>query len=75
MFDTQEYKIEFTDGTNEKYQANVIAKNMFAQVESKGNQFLLLQEITNHKKDNSTIPISNGTIHGANEQEKPKITT
>jgi hypothetical protein len=48
---------------------------MFAQVESKGNQFLLLQEITNHKKDNSTILISNGTIHGANGQEKPKITT
>jgi hypothetical protein len=34
-----------------------------------------LQEITDHKKDNSAISISNGMIHGANGQEKPKITT
>jgi hypothetical protein len=75
MFDTQEYEIEFTNGTHEKYQANVIAKNTVAQVDSKGNQFLLLQEITDHKKDNSAILISDGTIHGANGQEQPKITT
>ncbi|MCK7580946.1 MAG: hypothetical protein MZV65_38600 [Chromatiales bacterium] len=72
MFDTQEYEIEFTDGTHEKYQANVIAENMYAQVDSKGNQFLLLlQEITDHKRDNSAIPISDGMIHGANGQDKP----
>jgi hypothetical protein len=30
MFDTGEYEIEFTAGTHGKYQANIIAKNMFA---------------------------------------------
>jgi hypothetical protein len=75
LFDTREYEIEFTDGTNEKYQVNIIAENMFAQVDSKGNQYLLLQEITDHKKDNSTIPISDGKISSANRQSKPKITT
>jgi hypothetical protein len=34
-----------------------------------------LQEITDHKKDKSTIPISDGMIHGTNGQEKPEITT
>jgi ribosomal protein L31E len=75
LFDTREYKIKSTDGTREKYQANVIAENMFAQVDTKGNQFLLLQEITDHKSDNSAIPISEGMIHGANGEPKPKITT
>jgi hypothetical protein len=75
LFDTREYEIEFTDGTNEKYQANIIAENMFAQVDSEGNQYLLLQEITDHKKDNSAIPISDGKISSANGQSKPKITT
>jgi hypothetical protein len=75
LFDTREYEIEFTDGTHEKYQANVIAENMFAQVDSEGNQFLLLQEITDHKKDHSAIPISEGTVQGANGQAKPKVTT
>jgi hypothetical protein len=41
LFDTREYEIEFNDGTHEKYyQANVIAENMFAQVDNEGNQFL-----------------------------------
>jgi hypothetical protein len=68
-------EIEFSDGTREKYQANAIAENMFTQVNTKGNQFLLLQEITDHRSDNSVIPISEGMIHGANGQPKPKITT
>jgi hypothetical protein len=66
LFDTREYEIKFTGGTHEKYQANVIAENMFAQVDTEGSQFLLLQEITDHKSDNSAIPISEGMIHGAN---------
>jgi hypothetical protein len=28
LFYTREYEIEFTDGTHEKYQANVITENM-----------------------------------------------
>jgi hypothetical protein len=31
-----------------------------------GNQILHLQEITDHKRDNSAVPISEGTGHGAN---------
>jgi hypothetical protein len=53
----------------------VIEENMFAQVDSEGNQFLLLQEITDHKKDHSAVPISEGTVRSANGQAKPKVTT
>ena len=80
-FDTREYeRIEFADGTRDKYQANVIAENVFAQIDSEGqgNQFFLLQEVTDHKKkDHSAIPISSddGTVEGANGQPKPKVTT
>jgi hypothetical protein len=46
---------------------------VFAQVNSEGNQFLLLKEITDHKKDHTAILISGeGTVRqGANGQEKP----
>jgi hypothetical protein len=69
LFDTREYEVEFTDGTYEKYQANIIAKDMFAQVDSESNQCM------DHKKDNSATPISDGKISGANGQAKPKIMT
>jgi hypothetical protein len=75
LFDTNEYEIEFTDGTREKYQVNIIAKNMLAQVDSEGNQHLLLKEITDHKSNNSAILISKGTVCSVNGMEKPKHTT
>ena len=48
---------------------------MYAQVDNEGNQYLLLQEITDHKKDNSAIPISEGTIQNSSGTLKPKVTT
>ena len=58
FFDTREYDVEFTDGTTEKYAANVIAENMYAQVDDEGNMFQLLLEIMDHKKDGTAIDIS-----------------
>jgi len=75
LFDTREYEVEFTDGTHEKYQANIIAENMYAQVDDEGNEFLLLDEITDHKSDDSAIQIADGTVRSANGMEKPKRTT
>ena len=50
LFDTRKYDIEFTDGAIERYTVNVIAENMFAQVDEEGNMYLILQEIVDHKK-------------------------
>jgi hypothetical protein len=75
LFDTREYNIEFTDGTMEKYTANIIAENMYAQVDDEGNMFSILSEITDHKKDGTAIPISEATVTSANGTEKNKITT
>ena len=60
FFDTSEYYMEFTDGSVEKYTANVISENMFTQVEDEFNQYLLINEITDHRKDNTAILISDG---------------
>ena len=48
---------------------------MYAQVDDEGNEFILLDEITDHRSDASAIPITNGTIRSANGSEKPKKTT
>ena len=50
----------------DKYTANVIAENMFAQVDDEGNYYLLMNEITYHRKDNTAIPISDGITRGHN---------
>ena len=71
----QEYEVKFTDRTHEKYQANIIVENMYAQVDDEGNKFLLFDEITDHRSDGSAIQIVDGTIWSANSSEKPKKTT
>ena len=59
----------------ERYTANVIAKNMYAQVDDEGRQYQILREITDHKKDETAIPISQGTVRNINSTMKPKVTT
>ena len=75
FFDTREYDIEFTDGSVDKYTANVITENMFSQVDDEGNQYFLMNEITYHRKDNTSITISDGITSGHNGNESPKIIT
>jgi hypothetical protein len=54
---------------------NVIADNMYAQVDDEGNMFQLLDEIMDHKKDDTAIDIANGTVTLASGNVKPKIPT
>jgi hypothetical protein len=53
----------------------VIAENMYAQVDDESNMFQLLDEIMDHKKDDTVIDKANGTVTLANGNVKPKITT
>ena len=48
---------------------------MFAQVDSEGHHYQLLQEITDHRKDRSEIPMSDGMICLQNGTMVPKKTT
>ena len=74
LFDTREYDVEFTDGSTEKYAANIIAENMFAQVEDEGREHLIMKEIVDHKKDHVAIPISEGKSRSYSINEIPRVT-
>ena len=68
ILDMRSYKVEFPDGQTTEYSANIIAKNMYAQCDTEGNQYLLLKEIVDWKKDNSaTSPADMYVIHSMNK--------
>ena len=76
LFDTREYMVEFTDGSTKNYFANVITECMYAQIDSEGNQYQLLSEITDHRSDKkSAIPIENGSTTSCNGNRFPKTMT
>ena len=60
LFDTREYDVEFTDGSIEKYATNIIAENMFAQVDDEVRNQLIMKEIVYQKKYHTAIPILEG---------------
>jgi hypothetical protein len=75
ILDTREYQVEFPDGSTATYAANVIAENLYAQVDDKGRHFAILQEITDHKKDGSALSKDDGFIENRHGQRRPKLTT
>jgi hypothetical protein len=55
VLDTRVYTVEFPDGDVGEYAANEIAKNMYAQCDIEGNQYLLLDAIVDHRKDGHAV--------------------
>jgi hypothetical protein len=51
LLDSRAYEIELADGNIEILRANVIAENLFAQVDDDGQRFQLLDEISDHRKE------------------------
>ena len=47
--------IEFRDGSEAKYTADIIAENMYAQYNPDGEQFLLMESICDQKKDGHAV--------------------
>jgi hypothetical protein len=75
IMDTRVYEVEFSDGTTDEFHANVIAENLFSQVDSEGRQYILMKEMSDHKKDETAIAKSDGWIIMPNGRKFRKKTT
>jgi hypothetical protein len=75
ILDMREYKVEFADGAMDVFTANMIAENLFSQVNLEGNSYLVMSEIADHKSDGSAIKKDDGMEVTSNGREHPKRTT
>ena len=55
ILDTREYIVEFLDGHQEAYTANVIAENLFASCNEHGQRELLLDQITDYRRSPNAL--------------------
>jgi hypothetical protein len=55
FLDTRKYEVELSDGTTEEFYANVIAENLFSQIDSEGRQYVLMNEISDHRRDETVL--------------------
>jgi len=75
LLDTREYEVLMPDGATVSYTANVIAKNLFSQVDSEGRQFLMLEEISDHRKDKTAYSKDDGYVVSHNGNKTLRQTT
>jgi hypothetical protein len=71
ILDTRIYDVEFADGQMAELAANVIAQSMYAMCDAEGNQYLLLEGIVDHRKDDTAVERADMYVQrGSNRQLK-----
>ncbi len=73
--DTSVYEVQFEDGSIERYHANIIAEHIYSQIDGEGYGRTLLDEIVDHKWDDSALLGEEGYKLGPNGERVPKETT
>jgi hypothetical protein len=70
--DTCVYEVSFPDGSTDNYAANVIAENMYAQVDKEGRQFNTFDELVDHRQDKTAVTADNAyvTINGKRHHKR-----
>ena len=75
ILDTRMFEVEFLDGTTQALTANVIAENLFAQVDSEGRRLMLLKEIVDHRADRNAVLKNDAFITSKSGRPTRRITT
>ena len=75
FLNTMIYDVQFPDGEIKEYAANVIAENMYAQVDDEGHQHQLLDSIIDFKKDDNAVEKSDMYIHTRSGQRRLRQNT
>ena len=73
--DHSRYEIEFPDGSVDEVEANVIAESMVSECDPEGRHYLLFKEISDHRKDNTTLNVAEGSYVTRAGNPVPKKTT
>ena len=74
LLDTRKYEVE-VEGIPHKFAANMIAENLYSQVDSEGRRELIFKAIIDHKKDATAVDVTKGSTTTRGGQTRPVITT
>ena len=76
LVNTSRYSVEYEDGSRDELASNIIAEAIFAKVDDEGREYLLLDSIIDHKRDDTVaLDESNGWDIKPNGDRVAKRTT
>ena len=67
----REYEVEFPDGATDTFTANLIAENLYSQVDEEGNSYSIFSEIVDHKSDGTAVLKDDGLEVDKHGQTRP----
>jgi hypothetical protein len=76
LLDTRMYEVEFPSSQTEAFSANIIAENMFAQVDDKGHRNVLMKDIIDHRKNGRAVEADDAFItshHGVKRRSETTV--
>lgn len=63
ILDTRVYNVEFDDGDVTELTTNLIAESMYSQCDPDGNQYLLLDQLVDHRSNDRAVALPDQVIH------------
>jgi hypothetical protein len=75
ILDTCLYNVQFPERHIEEFTVNVIAQNLYLQLDNEGHQFCLMEEIVDYKKDEDALPYKEQFIIAVNRNIHKRCTT
>ena len=75
MLDTREYEVEFPDGSIDTYTANLIAENLYSQIDTHGHQYQVVDEIIDHRSNGHAVSIDDAFINDKYGNQHRRKTT
>ncbi len=75
ILDSRVYEVEYPDGHRASLAANVIAVNLFSQVDHEGNRLALLDDIVHYQTNGKQVNIDDGYVIASTGTKRKKETT
>ena len=75
LIDRSENSVEFKYGISESLSANIIARNLYSQIDEEGNRHILLEDIIDHWQSNGAIDKDDAFIMMKNGVKRRRKTT
>ena len=69
------YDVEFPDGEIKQYSANIIAENMYSQVDTQGHSTSLLDSIIDYRRDGNAVHKDDQYVYTKSGQRRYRKTT
>ena len=72
---TRVYDVMFPDGSIQQYVANIIAENLYSQIDGDGHRYMFMDDIIDHKSNEQAVRKEDGFITDANGRKRKRLTT